>query len=63
MTREFEVLVAAASPENRSALTKVLCSMGLRPSISSSVKEARAILSTKHVSLVFCEETFAGDQG
>ena len=59
MRKEFEVLVAAASPENRSALTKVLCGMGLRPSISSSVKEARAILSTKPVSLVFCEETFA----
>ena len=55
MSREFEVLVAAASPENRSALTKVLCGMGLRPSISSSVKEARAILSAKSVSLVFCE--------
>ena len=50
MIREFEVLVAAASPENRSALTKVLCGMGLRPSISSSVKEVRAILSTKPVS-------------
>ncbi len=59
MTGEFEVLVAAASPENRSALTKVLLGMGLKPAISSSVKEARAILSAKSVSLVFCEEKFA----
>ena len=59
MVREFEVLVAAASPENRSALTKVLLGMGLKTAISSSVQEARAILSTKPVSLVFCEEKFA----
>ncbi|HEV8384656.1 MAG TPA: hypothetical protein VGQ11_07270 [Candidatus Acidoferrales bacterium] len=58
MTSEFEVLVAASNAENRSALTKVLSRMGLRPSISSSVKEARDILSTKAVSLVFCEEKF-----
>lgn len=59
MTGEFEVLVAASSPENRSALTKVLMGMGLKPAISSSVREARDILSTKTVSLVFCEEKFA----
>jgi DNA-binding NtrC family response regulator len=59
MTGVFEVLVAASSPENRSALTKVLLGMGVQPAISSSVKEARAILSAKPVSLVFCEEKFA----
>ncbi len=58
MKGEFEVLVAAASPENRSALTKVLMGMGLKPAISSSVREAQAILSAKPVSLVFCEEKF-----
>ncbi len=58
MKAEFEVLVAAASPENRSALTKVLLGMGLKTAISSSVKEAQAILSAKRVSLVFCEEKF-----
>ena len=59
MTGEFEVLVAASSAENRSAITKVLLGMGVRPAITSSVKEARAILSAKAVSLVFCEEKFA----
>ncbi len=59
MVREFEVLVAAASPENRSAITKMLMGMGLQPAISSSVREAQAILSAKQVSLVFCEEKFA----
>ncbi len=59
MTGEFEVLVAASNAENRSALTRVLSRMGLRPCISSSVKEARDILSTKAVSLVFCEEIFS----
>jgi DNA-binding NtrC family response regulator len=59
MIGEFEVLVAASSVENRSAITKVLLGMGVRPAITSSVKEARAILSTKSVSLVFCEEKFA----
>ncbi len=58
MTRVFEVLVAAASPENRSAITKVLMGMGLQPAISSSVREVQAILSAKPVSLVFCEEEF-----
>ena len=59
MPGEFEVLVAAANAENRSALAKVLCKMGLRPAISSSVREARDILSSRAVSLVFCEEKFA----
>ena len=59
MTGVFEVLVAASSPENRSALTKVLLGMGVQPAITSSVQEARAILSAKPVSLVFCEEKFA----
>ena len=58
MRGEFEVLVAAASPENRSALTKVLLGMGLKTAISSSVQEAQAILSAKRVALVFCEEKF-----
>jgi two-component system response regulator PilR (NtrC family) len=58
MRGEFEVLVAAASPENRSALTKVLLGMGLKTAISSSVREAQAILSAKPVSLVFCEDKF-----
>lgn len=59
MKAEFEVLVAAASPENRSAITRVLMGMGLKPAISSSVQEVKAILSAKAVSLVFCEEKFA----
>ena len=59
MKAEFEVLVAAASPENRSAITRVLMGMGLKPAISSSVQEVKAILSAKPVSLVFCEEKFA----
>ena len=59
MTGVFEVLVAASSPENRSALTRVLLAMGVQTAISSSVREARAILSAKPVSLVFCEEKFA----
>ncbi len=59
MTGEFEVLVAASDAENRSALAKMLSRMGLRAAISSSVKEARDILSTRAVSLVFCGEKFA----
>jgi two-component system response regulator (stage 0 sporulation protein F) len=59
MNGEFEVLVAASDAENRRALTQVLSGMGLKPTISSSVREAKAVLSARSVSLVFCEEKFA----
>jgi len=59
MNGEFEVLVAASDAENRRALTQVLSGMGLKPTISSSVREAKAVLSARPVSLVFCEEKFA----
>lgn len=58
MNGEFEVLVAASDAENRHALTRVLSRMGLKPAISSSVRETKAVLSAKPVSLVFCEEKF-----
>lgn len=59
MKSEFEVLVAASSAENCHALTQVLSLMGLKPAISSSVQEVKAILAKRPVSLVFCEERFA----
>ena len=59
MKNEFEVLVAAPNAESCQALTQVLSRMGLNPAISSSVKEVKAILAKRPVSLVFCEEQFA----
>lgn len=50
------VLIALATPEARTAISRALPTSGLDPVFTSSVRELRSILSQESVDVVICED-------
>lgn len=59
MLKGARVLVVISDRGSRKALVQVLESHGLEPIHCSTVNEARAILATERIDVVFCEAIFA----
>ncbi len=53
---DWQVLIASADRKHRQMLTSILEEWGVDPVFSSSIREARAILSRQPIPLVFCED-------
>ncbi len=56
MTDRMRVLVALANPASQKALTNVLPGHGAVPVFASTMREARAVLSSEPIALVVCED-------
>jgi DNA-binding NtrC family response regulator len=52
-----QALVALADPQDRATIGRILAGCGLHPILCSTSAEARAILASKPISLVFCQES------
>jgi two-component system response regulator PilR (NtrC family) len=59
MFSRARVLVALADPASQKALTNVLPSHGAEPVFASTLREARAVLSSEPIALVVCEDHLA----
>src|ERR1700739_2601670 len=59
MNDKPEILVIASDPETRKALSSILQTEGLKSVQASQLSEARALLASQPVGMVFCERHLA----
>jgi DNA-binding NtrC family response regulator len=54
------VLIAFDESEDRETLTRIVAECGWRPMPCSTLKEAKALLASQSISLVFCQQGLQG---
>jgi DNA-binding NtrC family response regulator len=59
MDKHWDILVVSARLENKRALLRILQDLPVSAFTASTVQQAREVLSTHSIRVIFCEENFA----
>ena len=56
MNQERAVLIVSCRPENRKTLARVLDELSINTYVAPTIRDAKEVLASQSLSLVFCEE-------
>ena len=59
MKQERGVLIVSCRPENRKTLVRILDELSINSYVAPTIRDARELLGSRSLSMVFCEERFS----